>query len=190
MDEIPEETPKVSCEVYDEECRNLHCPYGVARSYDSSGCERCECENPCRDYHCESHQECAIDIQSHAEYGSQFVPVCRETVKPGRCPEVRNDTRCDDEQGVECYSDANCRGDKKCCVDGCTYVCMSPEYEHRPRPPTRRPHTGAAPPVLGHAPQEEIEKEATEGGHAVLRCFATGFPPPTVTWMKDAVIVS
>lgn len=67
---------------------------------------------------------------------------------------------------------------------------MSPEYERRSRPPTRPPYVGAGPPVLGEAPPEELEKEAQEGGQAVLRCFATGFPPPTVTWMKDAVIVS
>lgn len=164
----------------------MQCPYGVSRSYDGENCQRCECEDPCRDYQCGPDQLCAVDIQSSAQYGSEFVPVCRDHTKRGRCPHIANDTRCE----RECYSDADCRGDTKCCVAGCSTVCVAPEQEYRPRPPTREPEGEQQPELREDIPAEETEKAVSEGGVAVLRCFATGFPPPTVSWSKGEVIVS
>lgn len=175
-----------TCKQYQEECRRLSCPYGVARSYDAQRCERCSCENPCETYPCAEDQECAVEVQPHAEYGTEFVPVCRDIYKAGRCPELGNDTRCD----RECRSDANCRGDKKCCMAGCSTVCVAPEYYVRPHPPTHAPPANAHAPQLQAAPAEEQEKHVSEGGVATLRCFATGFPPPTVTWSRGEIFVS
>lgn len=186
---IDDEENEISrnCVQHDEECQRLQCPYGVSRSYDSEGCQRCECENPCRNYECGPEQDCAVDIQSSAQYGSEFVPVCRDRNKRGRCPQLANDTRCE----RECYSDAECRGDTKCCVAGCSTVCVSPETEFRPRP-TVLPRPGERkPPIIREdIPVEENEKTVGEGGVAVLRCFATGFPPPTVSWSKGEVILN
>lgn len=42
--------------------------------------------------------------------------------KPGECPQLGNNTRCD----RECYTDADCREDNKCCTAGCGFVCVSP----------------------------------------------------------------
>lgn len=163
----------------------MYCPYGVSRHYDADGCERCACEDPCRDYQCPQGQECAIEIQPHAQYGTEIITECRDTVKPGRCPVLDNTTRCD----RECQTDANCRLDRKCCVAGCSTVCVAPET-YQPQQPSRPVHEGAAAPALQEAPQSEVQKEVSEGGAATLRCFATGFPPPTVSWSKNAVIVS
>lgn len=48
--------------------------------------------------------------------------MCRQENKPGECPILSNDTRCD----IECYNDADCHGDKKCCQAGCGYNCVPP----------------------------------------------------------------
>lgn len=45
--------------------------------------------------------------------------------KPGDCPALPNNTRCD----TECYTDADCRGDNKCCSAGCGQVCVAPADE-------------------------------------------------------------
>lgn len=42
--------------------------------------------------------------------------------KPGVCPVLGNSSRCD----RECNSDADCRGDKKCCAAGCGLSCVAP----------------------------------------------------------------
>lgn len=110
--------------------------------------------------------------------------------KPGECPTLGNSSRCD----RECYTDADCRGDSKCCTAGCGYVCVlpaetagteAPEVVH---PPVYYP--GAQAPQLEDRPQEEIDVVQPEGDMATLRCFATGYPLPTVTWKRGQVIVS
>jgi len=49
-----------------------------------------------------------------------FSYVLSET-KPGECPDVESDS-CDQ----QCYSDADCGGDEKCCYNGCGQLCVRP----------------------------------------------------------------
>lgn len=67
------------CQNYAEECKSLQCPYGVSRSYDAYGCQRCNCEDPCQAYHCPEGSNCAVDIQPDRRLGTTFVPVCRSS---------------------------------------------------------------------------------------------------------------
>lgn len=67
------------CKSRYEACNALHCPYGITRTYDQDHCERCECENPCRNYRCPDDSQCAVDLQPDPQDGSSFVPVCRQS---------------------------------------------------------------------------------------------------------------
>lgn len=51
-------------------------------------------------------------------------------------------------------------------------------------------HPGAQAPALEEIAQEEIDVIQPEGQVATLRCYATGYPLPTVTWSLGAIIVS
>ena len=178
------------CEAYENECNSLSCPYGIRRVPVDDECNRCECNNPCEDYNCAEGQQCAIEVSP--EVSGQFIPMCRLINKPGVCPQL---TASDGVCGRECYTDADCRSDNKCCSNGCGFVCV------RPTPPTIRTTapTTVAPVIVypGEVRASLIPKQKPEldvqtpmGGIAVLRCFATGNPAPNVTWSRNNIIVS
>lgn len=183
-----EEPEQDICGEFQNACRRLSCPYGIAKSYDpSSNCESCSCYDPCNDYACPESTQCVIDIQANREDGqTEFIPVCREIEKPGVCPRLANRTNCD----RECNVDADCRGNYKCCQAGCGLLCVPPYDSHAVThaPPVHIP--GAKSPQLENVPTEEVNVAHEEGGVAVLRCFATGFPPPSITWKRGGLIVS
>lgn len=193
IEQAPREPEVVSsettneCEKFVKHCDALRCPYGVMKSYDSTGCERCECEDPCRDYECPSDSQCSVDIES-GEYGeSVFVAVCRQTVKNGRCPRLEESRSC----VTECNTDADCRGESKCCSAGCSSVCVLPAAERErmtTQPAFYNPE--ARPPTLQRVADRDLQPTVREGAVATLRCFATGFPPPTITWKRGGIEVN
>lgn len=119
--------------------------------------------------------------------------------KPGDCPALLNNTQCE----LECYTDADCRDDSKCCSNGCGQVCIPPElYREQPsyvsttpatvpRYPDNTPQVPQipAPVVLEEKTDEELNVVQPEGDLATLRCYATGYPLPTVSWKRDSVVV-
>jgi hypothetical protein len=59
------------------------------------------------------------------------------------------------------------------------------------RATTQAPHHHPeAQPELEEVDEEQLRPVAREGGVATLRCFAKGFPPPSVTWKRGGIEVS
>ncbi|XP_054726012.1 papilin isoform X2 [Anastrepha obliqua] len=194
-----EKTPEISdneiepnaCETFEQECRVLRCPFGSRRvPVENSDCTSCICENPCERYECAEGQQCAVDVSSDAS--RQFVPVCRDTNKTGECPRLSEPEA--ENCGRECYTDADCREDNKCCSNGCGFVCVRPtQPTSRPRPPTTPApavvYPGDTQVALEPKKPQEVNVQSAVGGIAVLRCFATGSPPPNVTWSRSNVVI-
>lgn len=190
MDPAELRTVKPSdCSIYLEECRSIHCPYGVRRTYGPEGCERCECENPCSNQTCPEGHQCAVDI-APTPGELQFVTICRQINKPGECPVLTNtSSRCD----RECYTDADCRDPYKCCTDGCRHVCVRPVEKQAPVTTTPRAqiiYPGDRAAGLEEKPQHEVDVDTPAGSYATLRCYATGNPPPSITWERGGIIVN
>lgn len=180
----PERPEETSCEQFIRHCDSLRCPYGLLKSYDGS-CERCECEDPCANHECQIDSKCKVDISDH-DGDTVFVPVCRKFKKAGQCPRLEQSSTCE----VECHDDADCRGEYKCCSAGCSNVCYSP-IDERIRATTQAPyhHPEAKESELEEVPEDDLRPVAKEGGVATLRCFATGFPPPSITWKRGGIEV-
>lgn len=173
-----------NCDSFITHCNTLRCPYGLLKSYDGV-CERCECEDPCKDYDCPIDSKCSVDVQDQGG-ATVFVPVCRKFKKPGQCPRLEAAANCE----VECHDDADCRGDYKCCSAGCSNICTRPMDERvRPTQPHRH-HPEASAPGLDDVSEEDLNPVFREGEAATLKCFATGFPPPSITWKRQGIEVS
>ena len=68
-----------SCEEARQECSLLHCPYGIEKYVDPQDCERCRCNDPCRDHYCPDGTRCAVDLyKDYPEQPVQFRAICRE----------------------------------------------------------------------------------------------------------------
>lgn len=69
-------------------------------------------------------------------------------------------------------------------------MCSEPV---RPSDPREQPRPYPIPesqePTLEDVPEENLRPVAREGGVATLRCFATGFPPPAITWKRGGLEV-
>ncbi|XP_061722019.1 papilin isoform X2 [Cydia pomonella] len=115
------------CEAAQAECAALSCAYGVDRTRDPYGCERCTCiAHPCENKRCPDGQRCVVVVNYDATTGStQYVGDCGIAEKPGMCPaeEAAPSSTCH----VECNDDADCRGEQKCCSSGCSRLCREPE---------------------------------------------------------------
>ncbi|XP_047994779.1 papilin-like isoform X3 [Leguminivora glycinivorella] len=115
------------CEAAQAECAALSCPYGVDRTRDPYGCDRCTCiAHPCENKQCPDGQRCVIVVNYDATTGStKYVGDCGVAEKPGTCPAEEADpsSTCH----VECNDDADCRGEQKCCSSGCSRLCREPE---------------------------------------------------------------
>ncbi|XP_044574257.1 papilin isoform X6 [Drosophila ananassae] len=174
------------CDSYEAECHELRCPYGVRRQAAPAQpeCTQCVCENPCDGYDCPEGQQCAIEVAGDR----QFIPVCRDVNKPGNCPALAaNVSNCN----RECYTDADCRGENKCCSDGCGQICVLPARPELPSS-TQAPvvvYPGDRRVALEPKRPEELDVQTSIGGIAVLRCFATGNPAPNVTWSLKNVVI-
>ena len=107
--------------------------------------------------------------------------------KEGTCPNYQpaprsGDSRdCDD----ECRTDGDCRGQHKCCFNGCGKSCLLPALNETataaptpaPEPERLRP-TGSPPRIV----DDESSVAFEEGGVATLKCEAEGSPAPTIYW--------
>lgn len=199
----PEMTNEVlpsRCEDFENECRTLRCPYGLRRLQVDGECERCECDNPCAEYSCPDGQKCAVEI-SNTQSG-EFMPVCRLVNKAGDCPQLTSqDNNTVGNGGAscsrECYDDADCRSDNKCCHNGCSFVCVRPQstyYPVRPQVPSATTpaiiYPGEVRATLEPKTKNELDVQTPMGGIAILRCFATGNPTPNITWSFNNLMVN
>lgn len=175
------------CEAARRECGELRCPYGVAKMVDATGCEVCECYNPCKDMRCPPDQRCGIELvranhPAASEPSTNFGAVCRLINKPGECPAPSLSSACT----TDCRSDADCSGDAKCCYTGCGQSCVNPASDALPVTSAPFPPRQSSEDLVR---VEEPQVTASEGGYATLRCIATGYPLPSITWRKDSVTI-
>ncbi|KAJ0036907.1 hypothetical protein NQD34_005584 [Periophthalmus magnuspinnatus] len=64
-----------------------------------------------------------------------FVPLLSaRKEKPGVCPKPRAPIDPTDRCTDWCFSDGECRGNLKCCFDGCRRVCLKPKGGPKPKP--------------------------------------------------------
>jgi len=104
--------------------------------------------------------------------------------KEGMCPNVqpapRSDSSvCDD----ECRTDGDCKGQHKCCFNGCAKSCLLPVLNDTttaaPTPAPERYQPAGAPPRIV---DDETHVASDEGSVATLKCEAEGSPAPTIYW--------
>ncbi|XP_055949212.1 papilin-like isoform X1 [Argiope bruennichi] len=158
-------------------CANIQCPFGIEESFDFNGCSSCRCSNPCEVHNCPDGSRCAIDVVRTSREGIRTEPVCRRVSKPGVCPVVSGPGRdCE----TRCRDDADCRGDHKCCNNGCAMTCVPPEDELL---------VPATQPEPAHIIPGPNVTEGQIGEPAELPCNAVGWPRPTVTWWRDTTML-
>ncbi|XP_035219260.1 papilin-like isoform X2 [Stegodyphus dumicola] len=124
----PATTETVQCAP--SNCASIQCPYGIEESFDVNGCSSCRCSNPCEVVTCPEGSRCAIDIARTSQEGIRTEPVCRRMQKPGVCPSGGRLSSGPRDCQTRCRDDADCRGEHKCCNNGCAFQCMAPADEY------------------------------------------------------------
>lgn len=56
----------------------MHCPYGVEKYIDSQDCERCRCNEPCREHYCPEGTRCAAELYRDESGRVSTRGICRE----------------------------------------------------------------------------------------------------------------
>nr|XP_042905073.1 papilin [Parasteatoda tepidariorum] len=121
---VPTSTSPTQCAP--SNCANIQCPYGIEESFDVNGCSSCRCANPCEDLNCPEGSRCAIDVVRTSRSAVKTEAVCRRIHKSGLCPSSRGEATEERDCETRCRDDADCRGDHKCCNNGCAFTCMAP----------------------------------------------------------------
>ncbi|XP_068690493.1 collagen alpha-3(VI) chain-like [Montipora foliosa] len=58
----------------------------------------------------------------------QLVIIESQRIREGRCPVVQRRNDCPEVVWDACTCDLDCQGIKKCCLDGCNYACLYPDF--------------------------------------------------------------
>ncbi|XP_041970064.1 papilin-like isoform X2 [Aricia agestis] len=181
----------VDCGALRAECDRLQCAYGTERNVDDDGCERCRCADPpCVNKACAADERCVTNVYTDPISSKRrFYAECRIANKTGYCP--REDGRAADSQcHRQCNDDADCVGVAKCCVRGCSQLCLEPvDTTPTPRPPLTPPNPDEPQPPSPDVEGTEPEVTASEGGKAALRCLFHGNPPPKIAWRRGEITI-
>ncbi|XP_017784218.1 PREDICTED: papilin isoform X2 [Nicrophorus vespilloides] len=192
--ELPTEVPNL-CLEEQETCNTMKCAYGRKSSIDENMCTKCSCYDPCEGQVCDENSQCGVDINMNrtSEQDASYVPVCRLISKPGSCPAIQeNPEQCNN----ECYNDAGCLMDLKCCSTGCGMACVAPYSQpaelvtanYQPAYTDPSVNIGYYPPQINY---EIYKPEVTgkEGDMVTLDCAVRGNPNPKITWRKDNLLI-
>lgn len=118
----PSPVPPIDCPQ--AVCDEQRCPFGVDQYIDERGCSACRCSNPCYFYQCPEDQSCAVEVYRSEKGEPRAQPICRLKNKPGQCPQDLSSNTLNSECIDRCRTDADCRGDDKCCHNGCAHICV------------------------------------------------------------------
>ncbi|XP_054714370.1 papilin-like isoform X2 [Uloborus diversus] len=177
--------PEVPLGCAPSNCDNIQCPFGIEEIFEGK-CTRCRCSNPCEVHECSPGSRCAIDIvRTSRGEGVRTEPVCRRIRKPGTCPSSNALSSGRNDCETRCRDDADCRGEHKCCNNGCAFNCMPPSDE------LLEPAIQPAPLPLS-AKVELITRQPTAGLSLQIDCLIEGpTSDMTVTWLhNDNVVLS
>ncbi|CAG2158354.1 unnamed protein product [Oppiella nova] len=177
---IPTEI-KPSTKSYDcppSDCEDQRCPFGIDEFVDERGCSACRCSNPCYVFQCPEDKSCAVEVYRAERGEPRAQPVCRLRNKPGICPpDISSSNVLASDCVDRCRNDADCRGDDKCCNNGCADICVLAEGIT----PNKSLHYDPNQ-LGGHSTQTEVL--ATPGSDVTIDCFL-----PTqsaqVSWNRD-----
>ncbi|CAK1550996.1 unnamed protein product [Leptosia nina] len=178
------------CEPLRQECDRISCPYGVQKIVQANGCTQCSClEHPCANKECPPGERCTIvsSYRNPVTQEIQYVADCKLANKTGSCPAEEPSLTTESQCRRECNDDADCPADGKCCLRGCSNLCLEPVGLSL----ATTTHTPELPPSAPQVDRDtEPEVRATEGGKATLRCLFHGNPPPKITWRRGEITIT
>ncbi len=191
--EIPSEVrpaTEASVECAPSNCEDQRCPFGIDEFVDERGCSACRCSNPCYVHQCPEDMSCAVEVYRAENGEPRAQPVCRLRNKAGYCPVVISDSNALSSDCIDrCRTDADCRGDDKCCHNGCAHICVLPEGGDRSSTTTPAPRV-----VFPYEPypsgnrgdtSEETEITAISGTDVTLECTQSTQYGRHASWSRD-----